>query len=345
MRSFQSGYLDRMALPPGVVWQLTEIAEARARRSLLLPAARGPLVSLGRQARVETVISSNRIEGVVISADRVEPLLNDRAAPRDHAEEEVKGYQDALDLVWSRPPNLAIGVPLLLELHRRVLPEGGDGGSFKLQDNEIVELEPGRAPRVRFRALPAGETPEAVAELCREYEGRASRVGQSALVAIAALILDFLCIHPFRDGNGRVSRLLTLLVLDRQGHDVGRFVSLDRLIEQELASYYAALEASSAGWHEGRHDLVPWLTFFLSVLRRAYQELAANLEQAPLSRTKTERVEAAIAGLGPSFTLREILEASPGVSRELVRQILRRLRREGRLEAVGRGPGAVWRKR
>ena len=199
---------------------------------------------------------------------------------------------------------------------------------------------------VRFRPVSASEAPGAVEELCLLYR-RACDQGQlPPLLAIACLVFDFLCIHPFRDGNGRVSRLLTLLALYHHGYEVGRYISLERLVEETREDYYEALRKSSQGWHEGRHDLLPWLNDFLSVLRRAYREFEERAGQVKSPRgAKTALVEATVEGFPGEFALSDLERACPGVSRDMVRRVLRELQRTGKVVCLGRGPGARWRRK
>jgi len=194
---------------------------------------------------------------------------------------------------------------------------------------------------VRFRPVSAAETPEAVEELCLAYRHVLNQGKVPPLLADACLIFDFLSIHPFRDGNGRVSRLLTLLVLYQHGYEVGRYISLERLIEETRADYYAVLHRSSEGWHEDRHDILPWLNYFLSIVRRAYVELESRVGQVKAPRgAKTTLIESAVASFPGEFSLADLERACPGVSRDLARRVLQQLQREGRVECVGRGPGA-----
>jgi Fic family protein len=166
------------------------------------------------------------------------------------------------------------------------------------------------------------------------------------LVIVAALIFDFLCIHPFRDGNGRVGRLLTLLALYRHGYEVGRYISLERLVEESRDDYYDVLRRSSEGWHEGNHDFVPWLNYFLSIVRRAYRVFEERAGSVKMARgAKTGLVGDVIARQAGEFTLSEIERQAPGVSRDLVRRVLRDMRRTGMLTCSGRGPGARWRRK
>lgn len=277
MHSFRAGFLSRLSLPLSSVWLLSEIAEAKGRQSRFAGLSPQVLDSLRETALVQSVESSNRIEGVTVAPDRLRPLVFGEARPRDRSEEEIRGYRRALDLIYSSSHELAINPALLQHLHGLLEDGAGDAGQWKRVNNEIVELRPGAPPLVRFRPVPADATPAAVDELCLSYQHEIGQERLPPLIAIAALVFDFLCIHPFRDGNGRVSRLVTALALDQHGFGVGRYVSLERLIEDTRSDYYDVLHRSSEGWHDGRHDLLPWANYFVSILRRAYRELERQL--------------------------------------------------------------------
>lgn len=273
MTSFRGNYLSRLTLPLGSVWLMSDVAEAKGRQDLYLDKPPEILTSLRETALVQSVESSNRIEGVTVAPDRLRPLVLEDARPRDRSEEEIQGYRRALERIHAEAKTLAITPELLQWLHATIQEGSGDAGQWKQVDNEIIEMREGAPPRVRFRPVKVAETPAAVEELCLVYRHALNQSLAPPLVAIGALVFDFLCIHPFRDGNGRASRLLTLLALYQHGYEVGRYVSLERLIEESRAEYYEALQRSSEGWHEGRHDLLPWLNFFLTILKRAYREL------------------------------------------------------------------------
>ena len=265
--------LAGLTLPLGTVWLLTDIAESKGRQDLHVQRPPETLTTLHETALVQSVESSNRIEGVTVAPDRLRPLVLENARPRDRSEEEIQGYRRALELIHSQAPDLAITPDLLQRLHALVQEGSGDARQWKRVDNEIVELREGDPPLVRFRPVGVAETPDAVEELCLLYRHAVNQSLAPPLVTVAALVLDFLCIHPFRDGNGRISRLLTLLALYQHGYEIGRYVSLERIIEESQADYYEVLRVSSQRWHEGRHDLLPWLNYFLTTLKRAYREL------------------------------------------------------------------------
>ena len=346
MGSFRGDFLRRLPLPMSAVWLLSDIAEAKGRQSSIR-AVPQVLTTLRETALVQSVESSNRIEGITVAPGRLRPLVLGDDRPRDRSEEEILGYRRALEKVHLHARDLAVEPRLLLDLHGMVQEGAGDAGQWKRVDNEIVEILSGEAPRIRFRPTPALGTAAAVEEMCLAYRAISSEREAPPLVTLAALILDFLCIHPFRDGNGRVSRLLTLLALYQNDHEVGRFVSLERLIEESRGDYYEALRKSSEGWHEGKHDLLPWLHYFLAIIRRAYNELETQVGEATgfPRGAKTAQIEAAIARIPGDFTLADLERACPGVSRELARRVLRRLSDQGQVESLGRGPGALWRRR
>ena len=198
---------------------------------------------------------------------------------------------------------------------------------------------------MRFRPVAAAATPAAVDELCLVYRDAVNPRRAPSLVTVAALILDCLCIHPFRDGNGRVSRLLTLLALYQHGYEVGRYISLERLVEETRDEYYEALRRSSEGWHTGAHDPLPWLVYFLSVVRRAYREFESRAGEVRSPRgAKRALVQAAVESFAGSFALADLERACPAVSRDMVRRVLKELSGKKVVECAGRGPGARWRR-
>ena len=346
MMSFRDGRLATLALPTGTVWLLTDIAEAKGRQDLHAKQAPQLLKALRETALVQSVESSNRIEGVTVARARLRPLVVGHAKPQDRSEEDIHGYRQALDLIHTNARDLGITPDVLKRLHRTAQQGAGDAGQWKRVENEIIELCQGAAPVVRFRPVSAAETPAAIEELCLAYRHEVTQGEVPPLIAVATLVLDFLCVHPFRDGNGRVSRLLALLALYHHGYEVGRYISLERLIEESRDDYYEALRRSSEGWHDGHHDLLPWLNYFFGVIRRAYREFQERAGQVKTPRgAKTALVAAAIDACPGDFTLAELERACPGVSRDMVRRILRDLRKAGKVVCLGRGPGAAWRRK
>lgn len=346
MMSFRGNYLSNLTVSTSTMWLLNDIAESKGRQELYTKQSPQLLRALRETALIQSVESSNRIEGVTVEAARLRPLVLGNTQPRDRSEQEIQGYRRALNLIHTGSTNLHITPDAIRQLHFTIQEGGGDAGQWKQADNEIIELRPDRAPVIRFRPVPAFMTSEAMDELCLSYRHITTQQAVPPLLAVACLVLDFLCIHPFRDGNGRVSRLLTLLTLYHHGYEVGRYISLERLIEESREDYYEALRLSSERWHERQHDLVPWLNYFLSVVRRAYREFEQRVGEIKSPRgAKTALVEAAIASFSGEFSLADIEHACPGVSRDMVRWVLRELQKAGAVECLGRGPGAAWRKK
>lgn len=345
MMSFRDGRLDAMPIAPAAVWLIGDIMEAKGRQDLYTRQAPDVLKALRDLAMVQSVESSNRIEGVTVAPERLRPLVLGKAKPKDRSEEEVRGYREALDWIHREAQRVSITPATIRRLHALCQAGASDAGAWKRVNNEIVELAPGRPPRVRFTPVLAAATHAAVDELCDSYTAVIARGEAPALVAIAAFVFDFLCIHPFRDGNGRVSRLLTTLLLYQHGLEVARYVSLDRLIEEDRARYYAVLERSSARWHDGTHELEPWLIFFLGIVRNGCREFAERAGRVKAPRgAKGALVEHEIAAMSQEFTLVELERRCPHVSRDMVRLVLTRLRRSGRVTCIGLGPGAVWKR-
>ncbi len=274
------------------------------------------------------------------------PLVLGKARPRDRSEEEIQAYRKALELIHARGSNWPISAEALKALHRTCQDGAGDAGEWKRRANDIIELRDGQPPRVRFRPTPPAEVPGAIAELCLAYDHANEQSLVPPLVATGLFVFDFLCVHPFRVGNGRVSRLLTLLALYQHGYEVGRYISLERLIEDSREEYYAALAASSIDWHSGRHELVPWLNYWLTIVRRGYRLFEERAGQVSTARGgKRPLIEAAVEAQPSPFALADIERACPGVSRDMIRKVLRELRDAGRIEPTRAGRGAKWQKR
>ena len=324
---------------------LRALGEHRGRQQLFTRQTPEVLESLRRVAVVESSESSNRIEGIVAPRKRVEALVLRSTTPKNRSEQEIAGYRDALNLIHESHEHMPFSTNIVLQLHSmvyRYLP--ADGGRWKGSDNQIVERDAdGNVTHIRFAPTPAFQTPMAMDDLVARYLDAADAQGKEPLIVVPLAILDFLCVHPFRDGNGRVSRLLTLLLLYRHGYDVGRWISLERIFEESKATYYEVLEASSQGWHEGEHDVFPWLNYFWGTLLRAYAEFEERVGTVGSGRgSKTDLVRAAVQRRIAPFAISDVLSDCPGVSRDMVRVVLRQLRDEGAIELRGRGRGAKW---
>lgn len=324
-------------------WLLNDIAEAKGRQELYTRQSPQVLKALREMALIQSTESSNRIEGVTVAADRLRPLVLGNTKPRDRSEQEVQGYRRALNEIHTRHEKLAITPDTLKRLHALGQSASGDAGQFKKVDNDVIQLVPGAAPVIRFRCVKAKDTPAAVEEMCLLYRHALDQDNIPPLIALAGLVLDFLCIHPFRDGNGRVSRLLTLLALYQHGYEAGRYVSLERMVEESKEDFYECLHRSSQRWHEGKHELTPWFNFLLAIIRRGYVEFEKRAGQVKAPRgAKAGLVLAAIREQPGDFRLADIERACPGVGREWIRSLLTDLKAAGEASCRGKGPAARW---
>lgn len=344
MISLDPRYLDNIRLSGDHGATLRALGQFQGRQDLYRRQAPEVLAALREAAVIESSESSSRIEGITAPRDRIEALILKPTAPRDRSEEEIAGYRDALNLIHESAPAMGFSVNVMLQLHGllyRYRP--GLGGRWKVAPNEIVERNPdGSIRRVRFVPVPPVATPQFMEQLAVGY-ARANDMQREPLVLMPLAVLDFLCIHPFADGNGRMARLLTLLLLYQAGYEVGRYISLERIVEESKETYYEALEASSRNWHDGTHDPVPWMTYLWGVLIRAHREFEERVGAIREGRgSKTDLVEQAVARRTSPFGIADIEAECPGVSREMVRHVLQRLRDRGKLAVQGTGRGARW---
>lgn len=345
MKSLSPTFLDELRLSAEQGATLRKIGEHKGRQALFERQTPEVLDMLRQAALIESSESSNRIEGIIAPHKRIERIVLKTATPRNRSEQEIAGYRDVLNLVHESTKGIPVTVRVIQQLHQvlyRYLPS--DGGQWKPVDNEIVEKDAeGRILRVRFKAVSAVETPGAMDELIHRHATAVDQEGKEPLVVIPLTVLDFLCIHPFTDGNGRIARLLTLLLLYHFDYQVGKYISLERIFEESGQTYYDSLEASSHGWHDGRHDVIPWMGYFWGVLLRAYAEFEDRVGAVGGGRgSKTQRVRDAVDRRVGPFQISDIERDCPGISREMIRKVLRTLRDEGVITSEGVGRGARW---
>jgi Fic family protein len=335
-------------LPTQTTWYLTDLAEARGKQELFIRQSPQKLKALREHALIESAVSSNRIEGVEVDQSRVATLLFGKSALRDRDEEEVRGYRDALRLIHENGAKLPVSEATVKTLHKLSRGDIWDAGAYKEKNVDIIQTyADGRSrSRIRFKSLSPKETPGAMAETVDLWQRGMREQWVPPLVLAAALNLDFLCIHPFRDGNGRASRLLFLLACYHCGIEAGRYISLERLIEENKERYYEVLEQSSRRWHEGKHDPWPAINFLLYILKQACKEFEERVGRMKNPRgAKTDMVKQAIETISGEFGVTDVERRCPGVSRDMIRLLLRDLKARGLIECLGRGPGAKWRKR
>ncbi len=344
MNSLTSEYLEGLRFNERQMETLAKIGSFQGKQALYGEQLPDVLRAMRKVAQVESAESSNRIEGIEAPRKRIQGIVMESTNPENRPEQEIAGYRDALALVHESARDMDFSTGVIRQLHTimyRYLPQ--PGGAWKSTDNEIIERNTDGSRVVRFRPVSAVGTPQAMDDLARGFERAFQTDRRPGLIVGPLAILDFLCIHPFTDGNGRTSRLLTLQLLYKMGLEVGRFISLERVIEQSKETYYEALRLSSQGWHEGNHDPHPWLDYFWGVLLRAYSEFServGDLNRGPGG--KSAQVRKAVDRMTKPFSLSELQTECPGVSLATIKRELGAMRNEGLVMLNGRGRGARW---
>ncbi len=299
------------------------------------------LESLRAVALIQSSASSNAIEQITAAPGRVTELVQDKTAPESRSEEEIAGYRKVLETIHSSAEHIPLTSSVVLQFHRDIYAFSAvRGGQFKSSQNEVARFDSaGRKIGVIFQGTPPSETPGAMNELHERYAAAVREGTHAQLLLAGAYVFDFLMIHPFNDGNGRMSRLLTLLLLYQCGHEVGRFISLEKLVEESKDTYYESLEKSTAGWDLGEHDIWPWLNYFLGILNAAHKEFETRAGDLTSGRgSKAKRIKQYVRlSTSDVFTFDEVRQALPDISADHIRAILRKLRDEGSVESPGRG--------
>ena len=346
MMTLKKFYSELDAVPITTSWYLTEISEAKGRQQLYTKQSPQRLKSLKEHALIESAVSSNRIEGVEVDNKRVGTVVFGKSLLHDRSEEEIRGYRNALKLIHDNGAKLSITQETIKKLHGLTRGEIWDAGKYKEKNSDIIEKHRNGESTVRFKTVAADRTAACMRQLIDSWRESLKSSKISPLIVLAAFNLDFLCIHPFRDGNGRVSRLLLLLQCYHLGFEVGRFISLERIIEQNKERYYETLKLSSERWHEGKHDPWHYINYVCFVLRSAYKEFEERLDMLPQPRgEKTAMIHDAIKGYAGAFSVADILRKYPGISIDLVRKTLKDMQAESIVECIGRGRSAKWRKK
>ena len=329
-------------LTPAIVASLSAIHEYRGRQSAMQGLRPDALESLRQVALIQSTGASNRIEGIYTSDARLAGIVRERVAPRNRDEQEILGYRNVLALIHESHDLIPVSPGVILQLHRDLFaPTGlGFGGQWKDADNAIVQVNADGSTSLRFKPTSALETPAAVEGLCRSYAEALTAHRVDPLLLAAVFTFDFASIHPFNDGNGRMSRLLFLLLLYQAGHDAGKYISIERAIEESKQSYYETLRLSSVGWQDGANDYRPFVEYLLGVVTGAYRELDRRLSAMEgAGGNKAARVEEEICGTLGAFTKRDLLLKLPDISAVTVERVLKALLDAGRIEKMGAGRG------
>jgi len=339
--------LEKLGLIPiNIVRAIAKINEYKGKQELFYKQSPEILNTLQEIAEIQSTESSNRIEGIKVSNQKLKEIMGQKTTPRDRSEAEVSGYRDVLADIHAAAIHIPVKPQVILQLHRdmyKYLPQAG--GSWKASDNVIEEKHPDGTKRIRFVPVKAFLVPVAMDELCAKFNTHRENEEFDDLILSFSFILDFLCIYPFNDGNGRMSRLLTILLLYQAGFEVARFISLERIIEESKDTYYEALEKSSQGWHERAHDPIPWLEYSLGILVAAYKEFEERLNLAEHQRgSKTALIREIVLHFRGEFSIQDIEQACPNVSRPTIHRVLGALKNEGLVDCIAAGRHARWKR-
>ncbi len=343
MLYFDLEKLTTISIPVSIGWLLGSCMEARGKQDLWISQKPEVIEVLREQAIIQSAESSNRIEGITVAPERLRPVMQGKVRPQNRSEEELLGYRRALNWIFARRRAVEITPAVIQKLHSFSQSATiSDAGEWKSKDNEIIEILPNGERRVRFIPVSARETPGAMKTLCRNYRTISDEELLPPLLNISTFIFDLLCIHPFRDGNGRVSRLATTLLLESHGFIVPRFISLERLVEETQDDYYEVLSRCSDGWLEGTNEIVHWWNYLLSIICRAYQEFEQKIESMEARPAKSDLIRQTVLEMVEEFTLADLVALLPSVSPQLIKKVLANLKETGQVSLQGRGRGARW---
>ena len=327
-------------LSPEIVSFLAQIHEQKGQQNLFIEAHKDALSELLEIAKIQSTEASNRIEGIITTDDRLKKIVLDKTTPKGRSEREIAGYRDVLNTIHENYDFIPVRPNMILQLHRDLYKYSNlaIGGSFKNSDNIIAEELPDGTKRVRFQPVPAWETSEAMDTLCGTFRDALADAELDSLILIPMFILDFLCIHPFNDGNGRMSRLMTLLLLYQSGYFVGKYISIERLIADSKETYYEALQDSSAGWHEGTNDYLPFVRYMLGIVVAAYREFTSRVDiLITRGLSKPERVREIFRSTTGRITKTQIMKQCPDISQKTVERALKELMDSGKIIKIGGG--------
>lgn len=345
--SLKQLYLSKQPINQQLLQTIRIIGEYKGKEALWVNQSPQVLESLRSAAIIISTESSNRLEGITAPHDRIVELVREKTSPQNRSEQEIAGYREVLKIVHLNYSTMELSANLVLQLHRdlfQFMPQ--PGGRWKMIDNSIDEVLPDGSVRQRFKPTPAFQTKDAMEKFHTDFQRIWHSGDFEPLLLIPAYILDFLCIHPFSDGNGRLSRILTLLLLYQAGYRVGSYISLEQVIEKSKEGYYESLFKSSQHWHEGSQSLLPWWQYFLGVmLLSSYREFEERVGAVTSARgAKSELIVDTIKHLPRQFRISDIEEASPAVSRPTINRVLQSMRKSGKLKCIKAGRDAMWEK-
>ncbi len=340
MRAYDYNQKWQTLLTPEIVSMLSQIHEFKGEQNLFIEAQSDTLTQLVEIAKIQSTEASNKIEGIYTSDERLKKLVTNKTTPKTRNEQEIAGYRDVLSTIHESYDFIPVKPSIILQLHRDLYKFSGKsiGGSYKNSDNVIAEEDDAGNRFVRFEPVTAWETPAAIEALCSAFDDVVSRSEADPLLIIPMFVLDFLCIHPFNDGNGRMSRLLTLLLLYRAGYIVGKYISIEKVIEASKETYYEALQNSSQGWHENENDYSHFVRYMLGVILSAYRDFSARVKVLTTSGlSKPDRIREIIKDTLGKITKADIMQKCPDISQVTVQRTLNDLVKSGDIIKIGGG--------
>lgn len=347
MRNFDYTKLAQQKWDSEILSYVAKIHEYKGRQDLYVRQKPVELSRLVEVARIQSTEASNKIEGIVTTSTRMKQLVSDKTTPRNRDEREIMGYRDVLNTIHESHAFIPLRPAYILQIHRDLLKRTGlsYGGSFKNVQNYINETRPDGSQVTRFTPVAPHETPAAIEAICSSYARALALEVIDPLILIPAFICDFLCIHPFNDGNGRMSRLLTLLLLYQNGFEVGKYISVEKEIEKTKDVYYDVLEGADFGWHEEKNDYTPFIRYMLQVILSCYVEFEERVGLMQSSGTKSTAYDVvkayADAKVG-KFTSAEAVAGCPSASRSSIFAALKKLTDEGYLTRLKSGRSVAY---
>ena len=344
MRDFNYGKLRNIKWDNEVLGLVAQIHEYKGKQTLFLKQKPATLEKLVEIAKIQSTEASNKIEGIVTTAVRIKQLCDQKTTPRNRDEEEISGYRDALSLIHESYEYIPIKSSYILQLHKVLYrySQRGIGGRFKNTQNYITEIKESGEQIVRFMPLDPFETPMAIEKMCESFNRETDACEVDPLILIPAFIVDFLCVHPFNDGNGRMSRLLTTLLLYRAGYVVGKYVSLESKIEKTKESYYKALEKSDINWNGEENDITPFIKYILGTVLAAYRDFEQRVILVEDKSSAIDLVRNAVNNTIGKFTKSDIMELVPSVGKTSVENSLKILIEEGVIRRDGKGKATFY---
>ena len=344
MRDFNYSKLRNIKWDNEVLGLVAQIHEYKGKQALFLKQKPATLEKLVEIAKIQSTEASNKIEGIVTTATRIKQLCDQKTTPRNRDEEEISGYRDALSLIHESYEYIPIKSSYILQLHQVLYrySQRSIGGRFKNTQNYITEIKESGEQIVRFMPLDPFETPTAIEKMCESFNRETDACEIDPLILIPAFIVDFLCVHPFNDGNGRMSRLLTTLLLYRAGYVVGKYVSLESKIEKTKESYYNALEKSDINWNNGENDITPFIKYILGTVLAAYRDFEQRVILVEDKSSAIDLVRNAVNNTIGKFTKSDIMELVPSVGKTSVENSLKILIEEGVIGRDGKGKATFY---